>query len=108
MREGVLLGTAFPHASTAERRTQRAGLYQRSVNPCETVAQPGGAVAPPSLPAGGACVSGGPCGGVSYWSGSNPPWPFCPSPGSPAGSCGASAPPVPGSGVVVVLGSVVE
>src|SRR4051812_20249922 len=41
MREGVLPGTAFPHASTASRRTQRC-RYTSDGAPCESAGAVGG------------------------------------------------------------------
>ena len=67
MREVVLPGTAFPHASTADVWADTtAGLYQRSHAPVgnQGVVVPGG-VAPPFPSGAGAWVSGASCGGAS-------------------------------------------
>src|SRR5215211_6380793 len=92
MREGVLPGTAFPHASTASGRTQRC-RYTSATAIRVNQPVPSGAAAPPSWPASGAgAVSGSGCGAASYWSGSKPcspsaagGWPL-PVSGLPAGS----------------------
>ena len=74
MREGVLPGTAFPHASTAHPGGHNGRGYTSDPPACVTTAWCRAASCRRGRSASaGVWASGSCCGGASYWVGSNPP-----------------------------------